>query len=110
MRPRPLQIGRRAILPVDFGGYPIDVSGFLELADAENLWLVEDAAHAIGSVANGEHIGGGEHPRKLACFSFYPNKNLATAEGGDCAGRHLTSVTILRSLRLHGLDNDAWDR
>jgi dTDP-4-amino-4,6-dideoxygalactose transaminase len=100
----------RAIMPVHFGGRPIDVSGFSRLAESENLWLIEDAAHAIGAIANGEHVGGGEHPGRLSCFSFYPNKNLATAEGGAVSLADAEVARRLRSLRLHGLDGDAWDR
>jgi dTDP-4-amino-4,6-dideoxygalactose transaminase len=100
----------RAVVPVHFAGRPLDVRGLYELADEHDLWIVEDAAHAIGTVADGRRVGGSGHPRSLACFSFYPNKNLASAEGGaicladgDVAGR-------LRDLRLHGLRGDAWDR
>ena len=100
----------RAILPVHFAGRPIDVQGFLALAEASDAWLVEDAAHAIGSIADGEHVGGGRHPRHMSCFSFYPNKNLATAEGGAISLADEGVAERLRSLRLHGLEGDAWDR
>ena len=69
----------RAILPVHFGGLPCAMTELAELAGAHRLALVEDAAHAIGSRYGSTLIGGLGH---LACFSFYANKNLTTAEGG----------------------------
>ncbi len=46
----------------------------------------------------------------MSCFSFYPNKNLATAEGGAISLADEDVARRLRSLRLHGLEGDAWDR
>jgi dTDP-4-amino-4,6-dideoxygalactose transaminase len=100
----------RAVMPVHFGGRPLDVAGFLELADAEDIWLIEDAAHAIGTIEHGRQVGAGTHRRKMSCFSFYPNKNLATAEGGAIALADERVARRLRTLRLHGLEGDAWDR
>ena len=100
----------RAIMPVHFGGRPLDVAGFQRLVDRHDLWLIEDAAHAVGAVAAGHRVGGSRHPRTLTCFSFYPNKNLATAEGGAISGPAGPIIDRLRRLRLHGLSSDAWDR
>ena len=100
----------RAVMPVHFGGRPLDLAGFHGVIERHDLWLIEDAAHAVGGVAAGARVGGSRHPRSLACFSFYPNKNLATAEGGAIAGPAGEVMDRLRQLRLHGLDSDAWDR
>jgi dTDP-4-amino-4,6-dideoxygalactose transaminase len=100
----------RAVMPVHFGGRPLDLAGFQALADAHDLWLIEDAAHSIGGSADGARIGGSGHPRSLACFSFYPNKNLAAPEGGAVTLADGEVAARLRSLRLHGLDVDAWER
>jgi dTDP-4-amino-4,6-dideoxygalactose transaminase len=97
-------------MPVHFGGRPLDLSGFHRVIERHDLWLVEDAAHAVGGAAAGARVGGSRHPRSLACFSFYPNKNLATAEGGAIAGPAGPVMERLRQLRLHGLNSDAWDR
>jgi len=80
------------------------------LADEHDLWIVEDAAHSIGAVAHGRPVGADRHPRLLTCFSFYPNKNLASAEGGAIALSDAELADRLRSMRLHGLDVDAWNR
>lgn len=100
----------RAVVPVSFGGRPLDLEGFLRLADAHDLWVIEDAAHAIGAIVDGRHVGADRHPRLLTCFSFYPNKNLASAEGGAVCTADEEVALRLRSLRLHGLDVDAWSR
>ena len=99
-----------AVLPVHFGGRPLDVVGYERLADEHGVWIVEDAAHAIGAVAGGRPVGGRGHPRVLSVFSFYPNKNLASAEGGAIALADGDVAERLRRLRLHGLDADAWKR
>lgn len=100
----------RAIMPVHFGGRPADTMALYALAEAHDLWVVEDAAHAVGAVANGTRLGGSGHPRSLTCFSFYPNKNLASAEGGIICLADDSVAERLGSLRLHGLRNDAWAR
>ena len=100
----------RAVVPVSFAGRGLDLAGFLQLADAHDLWIVEDAAHSVGGVAGGLPIGADRHPRLLTCFSFYPNKNLASAEGGAVALQDDALADLIRSLRLHGLDVDAWQR
>ena len=100
----------KAIMPVHFGGRPLDSPAFAALADKHDLWIVEDAAHAIGAVAAGRRVGGLRHPRVLSVFSFYPNKNLASAEGGAVALEDDALADRVRTLRLHGLDVDAWKR
>ena len=100
----------KAIMPVHFGGRPLDLPAFQALADEHRVWIVEDAAHAIGAVAAGKRVGASAHPRSLSVFSFYPNKNLASAEGGAIAVPDGELAERLRRLRLHGLDVDAWKR
>ena len=69
----------RAILPVHFAGLPVDMERLYDIAKRHKLRVVEDAAHAIGSVWRGRRIGSfGD----LVCFSFHPNKNITTIEGG----------------------------
>jgi len=69
-----------ALLPVHIFGYPADIPGFEELARQRGLWLVEDACEALGAEhADGAMVGARGN---LATFAFYPNKQLATGEGG----------------------------
>ncbi len=100
----------RAIAPVHFGGRPLDSAAFHACAEAHDLWVIEDAAHAIGAVANGRRVGGSRQARTVTVFSFYPNKNLASAEGGAITTSDVQLAERLRRLRLHGLGVDAWDR
>jgi UDP-4-amino-4-deoxy-L-arabinose-oxoglutarate aminotransferase len=100
----------RAVMPVSFGGRPLDLDGFVALAADRDLFVVEDAAHAIGAVAAGQPVGATRNRRLLTCFSFYPNKNLASAEGGAITVLDADIAFQLQSLRLHGLNADAWDR
>jgi perosamine synthetase len=75
-------VGERTtgILPVHIFGYPADMPAFERLAGERGLWLVEDACEALGAVhADGARVGARGH---LAVFAFYPNKQVATGEGG----------------------------
>ena len=68
------------ILPVHIFGFPADMPAFERIASARGLWLVEDACEALGAVhGDGPAVGARGH---LAVFAFYPNKQVATGEGG----------------------------
>ncbi|WP_292365416.1 MULTISPECIES: DegT/DnrJ/EryC1/StrS family aminotransferase [unclassified Methanoculleus] len=69
----------RAIVGVHLFGQPFDVSAVREVCDDHNLVLVEDAAQAHGAEYHGKRAGS---LADLACFSFYPTKNMTTGEGG----------------------------
>jgi len=85
----------RAILPVHFGGLPVDMDRLYAIAGQHRLRVIEDAAHAIGSAWRGRRIGSfGD----LVCFSFHPNKNMTTIEGGAISGG---SPEELKSIELH---------
>jgi dTDP-4-amino-4,6-dideoxygalactose transaminase len=85
----------RAIMPVHFGGLPVDMERLYAIAGRHRLRVIEDAAHAIGSSWRGQRIGSfGD----LVVFSFHPNKNITTIEGGAISGG---SAAELRSIELH---------
>ncbi len=68
------------LLPVHIFGYPADMAGFEALGARRGLWIVEDACEALGAVhGDGPAVGARGN---LATFGFYPNKQLATGEGG----------------------------
>jgi dTDP-4-amino-4,6-dideoxygalactose transaminase len=98
----------RAIMPVHYAGHPCAMDTLLEVADDHGLALVEDAAHAVETRANGGRKVGAIGD--ATCFSFYANKNLAAGEGGMLTLRDDAFAERVRSLRLHGLDRDAWKR
>jgi len=90
----------RAIMPVHFAGLPVDMDRLYALAESRNLRVVEDAAHAIGTSHRGRRIGSfGD----LVSFSFHPNKNLTTIEGGALTIRDLSEVALVERLRFHGI-------
>jgi dTDP-4-amino-4,6-dideoxygalactose transaminase len=97
----------RALMPVHFGGLPCDMDAIAAIARKHDLLIIEDAAHAIGARYHGQMVGSiGD----FTCFSFYPNKNMTTGEGGAVCTNHDESVESLKVLRLHGLSADAWRR
>jgi dTDP-4-amino-4,6-dideoxygalactose transaminase len=98
----------RAIMPVHYAGHPVDMEAITAIADEHGLAVVEDAAHAVETrVDGGAKVGAiGD----ATCFSFYANKNLAAGEGGMLTLRDEPFADRVRSLRLHGLDRDAWKR
>lgn len=68
-----------AIMPVHLYGLPAEMDRFVEIAEEYDCWLIEDAAQAHGATIDGQQIGSfGD----VACFSFYPTKNMTTGEGG----------------------------
>ncbi len=98
----------KAIMPVHFGGLACDMKAIFALAKKHNLFVVEDAAHAMGTVYGGTRIGGFKN--SLAVFSFYPNKNLTSIEGGMITTNSPELARKLEILSLHGMDNEAWKR
>ena len=69
----------RAIIPVHFAGHPCPMAEILAIARRHGLFVLEDAAHAIGARYRGRMIGSiGD----ATVFSFYATKNMTTAEGG----------------------------
>ncbi len=97
----------RAIMPVHFGGLPCEMAEISAIARDHNLLIIEDAAHAIGARYRGQMVGSiGD----FTCFSFYPNKNITTGEGGAVSTSRDEFVERLKVLRLHGLSADAWQR
>ncbi len=95
----------KAIIPVHFGGLAADINSIKEVAS--EIPIIEDAAHAIGSRYNGKMAGSSGN---LTCFSFYPNKNLTTAEGGMITLDDEKIADRLKRLRMQGVEQDAWNR
>lgn len=90
----------RAIIPVHIYGQPADMDAILKIARARGIKVIEDAAQAHGAVYNGERCGSlGD----LACFSFYPSKNLgAYGDGGIVTGDDPELLDRVRRLSNHG--------
>jgi dTDP-4-amino-4,6-dideoxygalactose transaminase len=85
----------KAIVAVDFAGHPADLDELRMIADKYGIYLIEDAAHSIGSIYKGRPIGS---IADITTFSFFPTKNMTTAEGGAVASIH--SDLFLRAKRF----------
>ena len=97
----------RVIMPVHLHGRPVNMDAICKLAKKYNLYVVEDAAHAIEATYYGKKIGSiGD----ITVFSFYVTKNLATGEGGMITTNNSKWKDRMAVLRLHGLSQDAWKR
>jgi dTDP-4-amino-4,6-dideoxygalactose transaminase len=97
----------KAIVVMHYGGYACDMEAIVRLARERGIFVVEDAAHAVGSTLEGKHLGGlGD----IGCFSFFSNKNMTTAEGGIAATNNEELARKLRLLRSHGMTSLTWDR
>jgi len=97
----------KAILPVHYGGQPVEMDDLLALAKKYHLKVIEDAAHAIGTEYKGRRIGSiGD----LTCFSFHPIKNISTGDGGMITTNNKKYAEKLIPLRLHGMSKEAWKR
>lgn len=97
----------RAIVPVHFAGLPVDLDPLYALAEKHGVRVIEDAAHAIGSEYKGRRIGAFGDTQ---VFSFHPNKNITTGEGGAIATRDARLAERMQLLRFHGMDREAWNR
>jgi dTDP-4-amino-4,6-dideoxygalactose transaminase len=90
----------KAILPVHLYGQPALLGPLREIASRYKLWLIEDAAQAVGAEYQGRRCGAiGD----LACFSFYPGKNLgAYGDAGAVTGNDKSLLAKVAKLRDHG--------
>jgi dTDP-4-amino-4,6-dideoxygalactose transaminase len=101
----------RAIMVVHYAGFPADMEAIQTLAERHNLVIIEDSAHALGALyaaAPGKQKVG--TLGKIACFSFFANKNMTTGEGGMVVTQDPDLAQRLRRARSHGMTSLTWDR
>lgn len=95
------------IVPVDFGGYPVDMKAFRDLADEHGLWILEDSCHAPGAYfvddKKVKHFCGDGSLADLAIFSFHPVKHIATGEGGMITTNSEAHYKKILKYRSHGM-------
>ena len=90
----------KAIVPTHFAGLPCDMDRLYAIAQKHKLRVIEDAALAIGSAWQGKKIGAfGD----IATFSFHPNKNMTTIEGGALVFNDAAEAKRAEALRFHGI-------
>src|SRR5699024_2717230 len=92
-----------AIIPVDFTGQPVELDQIMEIAEKNNLIVIEDAAHAIGANYKGKRSGS---VADMTMFSFHPVKHITTGEGGMITTNNKTFFEKLIQFRTHGITRD----
>lgn len=97
----------KAIIPVHLAGRPCEMDAIMRIAKKHNLFVIEDAAQALGSKYKGKKIGS---ISDLTCFSFYVTKNIITGEGGMVATNNKNFANKIKIYALHGMSKDAWKR
>jgi len=97
----------RAIMAVHYGGFPCRMEEILALAREQNIFVIEDCAHAVFTTYRGRTLGRWGH---VGCFSFYSNKNITCGEGGALITEDDALAGKLRRLRSHGMTVPTLDR
>jgi len=91
----------KAILPVHLFGYPLDMDKLMEIAEKNNLKVIEDCAQAVGSTWRGKPLGSFGN---VGCFSFFPTKNLGAAgDAGAITTNNFALAKTIRELAIHGM-------
>lgn len=93
----------KAIIPVHWGGYPCDMDEINELAKKNNLIIIEDAAHALGSTYKGKNIG---TISDFTSFSFQAIKTLTTGDGGLITCLNEDKAKLIKRLRWFDIDRE----
>jgi dTDP-4-amino-4,6-dideoxygalactose transaminase len=97
----------KGIICVHYAGYACRLEELLDISARNELFLVEDVAHAPGGSWDGKMLG---TLGDVGCFSFFGNKNLTTGEGGMAVAREKGISQRIRLLRSHGMTSTSWDR
>jgi dTDP-4-amino-4,6-dideoxygalactose transaminase len=109
----------KALVPVHYGGHPVDLEKLWAIATKYNLGILEDAAHALGTTLSGLPIGhpahrppNASHLPSMAAFSFYATKNISTGEGGLLTSLDPSVLIRARKLSAYGITDARriWDR
>jgi dTDP-4-amino-4,6-dideoxygalactose transaminase len=90
----------KVIAGVDYAGHPVDADELAALASSAGAYFLEDAAHSIASTYKGRAVGS---LADITAFSFFPTKNMTTAEGGAVVSPDAALVERARRFRSHGL-------
>lgn len=97
----------KALLPVHFAGRSCDMSALAEISREFGVPVIEDAAHALPATFSGRKIG---TLSDATVFSFYATKTITTGEGGMLVTRKEDLLERARTMRLHGINRDVFDR
>jgi UDP-4-amino-4-deoxy-L-arabinose-oxoglutarate aminotransferase len=97
----------RAIIPMHYAGPPADFEPIRELVAGRNITVIEDAAHAFGSIRDGRRVGAGA---EFAAFSFAPTKQIPSSNGGILLYRDGERRAEINQLAFLGLAADTYNR
>ena len=97
-----------AIAPVHYAGLAVPDAALTAFAKRHGLKVVEDAAHSFPTVNEGTLVGAGGHD--ITVFSFYATKTMTTGEGGMVVTADEALASRMRTMRLHGINRDVFDR
>ena len=90
----------KAIVAVDYAGHPAELDELKTIAEKHKIFLIEDASHSIGSTYRGHKVGS---IADITTFSFFPTKNLTTAEGGAVSSIHPDLLLKAKRFSRQGL-------
>lgn len=93
----------KVVAGVDYAGHPIDATGLTQVARSVGAIVLEDAAHSIGGSLDGRPVGS---LADVTTFSFFPTKNLTTAEGGAVVSRDTELLERARTFKGIGMVRD----
>jgi dTDP-4-amino-4,6-dideoxygalactose transaminase len=95
------------LIIVHYGGQAANMPEIMKICKENDIKIIEDAAHAFPSKLNGKMVGSfGD----ITCFSFYANKTITTGEGGMLVTDNEEVYSRVKTMRLHGINRDIWDR
>jgi UDP-4-amino-4,6-dideoxy-N-acetyl-beta-L-altrosamine transaminase len=94
----------KAVVAVDYAGHPAELEELKSITEKHGIYLIEDAAHSIGSTYKNEPVGS---IADITTFSFFPTKNLTTSEGGAICSRNIDLLDRARMFARQGLVRDS---
>ena len=95
------------LILVHYGGQAAQIDDIVAICKEYNIKVIEDAAHSFPTRYNDKMIGSfGD----ITCFSFYANKTITTGEGGMVTTENEELYRRIKTMRLHGINRDIWDR
>jgi dTDP-4-amino-4,6-dideoxygalactose transaminase len=97
----------KLLIVVHYGGQAAQMEEIIDICNRHDIKIMEDAAHAFPSRRNGKMIG---NFSDVTCFSFYANKTITTGEGGMLVTDNESIYNRVKTMRLHGINRDIWDR
>ena len=96
-----------AVIPVHNGGFPVPMDDLMEIAQQNDLKVIEDCAHCAGGSYKGKKLGTWGH---IGCFSFEEKKCMTTGDGGMICSNDVNLIEPLKPYRWVGIDKDTWKR